>query len=113
MTTTIRATCSSCGQVSFLPPNALVLSLPPATADPDDEPTALHACPLCAACTSRTVSWRNAVHLMDAGVTTLVAPLPDEVAPQYPERRPATTAPMTLDDLIDLLASLEPDASTA
>jgi hypothetical protein len=34
------------------------------------------------------------------------------VAPRYPERRPSTTSPMTLDDLIDLFQALDVDTTT-
>jgi hypothetical protein len=111
MSVTIRTTCTSCQQTSYLDSNAVILALP--AADDDGQPTALHSCPRCGGCTSRSIAWRMATYLMDAGVTTIIAPMREAVAPRYPELRPAITEPMTLDDLIDLLASLDTDARAA
>ncbi len=110
-TTTIRTTCSSCQLTFDVPSVSLVLALPAAT-DTTAEPSFLHVCPSCLACDAVTVPWRTATYLLDAGATTITAPHPDQVTPRYPEKRPATSSPMTLDDLIDLYAALDVDIST-
>jgi hypothetical protein len=110
-TTTIRTTCSSCGLTFDVPSGSLVLALP-APSDTTAEPSFVHVCPSCLACEPVTVPWRTATYLLDAGATTLTAPELAEVAPRYPELRPAATGPMTLDDLIDLFAVLDADTST-
>ena len=46
---------------------------------------------------------------MDAGATVLTAPDLALTRPQYPECRPNSTSRMSLDDLIDLYASLDSD----
>lgn len=110
MTTTIRTTCSSCHLTYDIPTASLVLALPAPTADPGTEPSFVHICPGCRACGSTSVPWRTATYLLHAGATALAAPDTDRIQPRYPERRPATQCPMTLDDLIDLHAALDSDA---
>lgn len=109
-TTTIRTTCGSCQLTFDVPSGAIVLGLPAPSADPADEPRFLHSCPSCLACCSTAVSWRTATYLLDAGATALAAPDLSSLQPCYPERRPDSTRPMSLDDLIDLYAALDSDA---
>ncbi len=108
--TTIRTTCVSCQLTFDVPFVAIVLALPAPTADAAVDPSFLHICPSCLACDSTTVPWRTATYLLDAGVTAITAPDLDQIQPRYPERRPDSTRPMTLDDLIDLYAALDSDA---
>jgi hypothetical protein len=109
-TTTIRTTCGSC-QLNFdVPSAAIVLALPSPTADPADAPSFVHICPNCLACDSSAVPWRTATYLLDAGATAITAPDLSQIQPRYPERRPDSTRPMSLDDLIDLHAALDRDA---
>ena len=109
-TTTIRTTCDSC-QVTFdVPSGAIVLALPAPAADRAVEPSFVHICPSCLACDSTTVAWRTATYLLDAGATAATAPDLEQIQPRYPERRPDSTRPMSLDDLIDLYAALNSDA---
>jgi len=110
-TTTIRMTCSSCQLTFDVPSVSLVLALPAAT-DTCAEPCFVHVCPSCLACDAVAVPWRTATYLLDAGATAITAPHPDQVTPCYPEKRPATSSPMTLDDLIDLHAALDVDITT-
>lgn len=110
-TTTIRTTCDRCRLTVSVSSAAIVLALPAPTADAGVEPTFAHICPGCLACDSTTVPWRTAAYLLDAGATTITAPDPERVTPRYPERRPVSTRPMTLEDLIDLHAVLENDTS--
>jgi hypothetical protein len=49
--------------------------------------------------------------LLLAGATALTAADLERIRPRYPEARPASTSPMTLDDLLDLHAALDNDAS--
>ena len=109
-TTTIRTTCSTC-QVTFdVPTVAIVLALPAPTADAAVEPSFVHVCPSCLACDSMTVPWRTATYLLDTGATAITAPDLDLIQPRYPERRPDSLRPMSIDDLIDLYAALDSDA---
>ncbi len=108
-TTTIRSTCGRCRLTLDIPSASLVLALPAAT-DATAEPSFVHLCPGCLACDSTRVPWRTAAYLLDAGATAITAPDADLVQPRYPERRPASTSLMTLDDLIDLHAALESNA---
>ncbi len=110
-TTTIRITCSSCQLPFDVPATALVLALP-APRDTTTTPLVMHVCPRCTASDLAAVSWHTAVYLLDAGATTLIAPDIEQMAPRYPEQRPAARSPMTLDDLIDLYAALDVDIST-
>ena len=110
-TTTIRTTCSSCSLVLDVPSASLVLALPAPT-DTTTEPSFVHLCPGCLACDAVTVPWRTATYLLDAGATTVTAPDAERITPRYPEQRPAAAGPMTLDDLIDLLAALDADTTT-
>lgn len=111
MTTTIRTTCSSCQLSMDVPSTSVVLVLPAPTADPGPEPSFVHLCPGCRRGETTSVSWRTAAYLLDAGATVLTAPDTDRMRPSYPEQRPATNSPMTLDDLIDLLVTLNSDAA--
>jgi hypothetical protein len=70
----------------------------------------VHICPNCLACDTTTVPWRTGAYLLDAGATAVTAPDPGQIQPRYPERRPDSVCPMTLDDLIDLYAALDSDA---
>jgi hypothetical protein len=106
--TTIRTTCASCELLFDVPSAAIVLALPAPTADA--EPSFVHICPRCLACGSTAVPWRTATYLLDAGTTAITAPDLCEIQPRYPERRPSSTRPMSLDDLIDLHAALDSDA---
>ena len=109
-TTTIRTTCDSCQLTFDVPSAAIVLALPAATANPAHEPSFVHICPNCLVCDSTAVPWRTATYLLDAGATAITAPDVERITPSYPERRPASTRPMSLDDLIDLYAALDSDA---
>jgi hypothetical protein len=109
-TTTIRTTCDGCQLTFDVPSAAIVLALPAPTADAAVQPSFVHICPSCLACASTTVPWRTATFLLDAGATVITAPDLGQIQPRYPERRPDTTRPMTLDDLIDLHAALDNDA---
>lgn len=111
MTTTVRTTCSSCQLRMDVPATSVVLALPAPTADPGLEPTLFCLCPGCRAGETASVSWRTATYLLDAGATVVTAPDIDRMQPRYPEQRPATDSPMTLDDLIDLLVALNSDAA--
>ncbi len=111
MTTTVRTTCSSCQLSMDIVSTSVVLALPAPTTDPGPEPCLVHLCPGCRAGESTSVSWRTATYLLDAGATVLTSPDTDRMRPRYPEQRPATDSPMTLDDLIDLLVSLNSDAA--
>ena len=86
-----------------------MLALPAPVEDTAVKPSLVAMCPRCRACDSTSVPWRTATYLLDAGVTTITAPDPGRVFPSYPERRPVSTSPMTLDDLIDLRAWLDAD----
>jgi hypothetical protein len=110
-TTTIRTTCSSCQLTLDVPSTSVVLALPAPNADPGPEPSLVHLGPGCRAGQTTSVSWRTATYLLDAGATVLTAPDTDKMQPRYPEQRPATDSPMTLDDLIDLLMALNSDAA--
>jgi hypothetical protein len=110
MTTSLRTTCDSCQLTFDVPSAAIVLALPAPTADAAVEPSFVHICPSCLACDSMTVPWRTAAYLLDAGATAITAPDLDQIQPRYPERRPDSTLPMSLDDLIDLHAALDSDA---
>ena len=109
-TTTIRTTCDSCQLTFDVPSTAIVLALPAPTADAAVQPSFVHICPGCLACNSTTVPWRTATYLLDAGATAITAPDLGQIQPRYPERRPDSTRPMSLDDLIDLYAALDGDA---
>ena len=109
-TTTIRTTCDSCQLTFDVPSAAIVLALPAPTADADVEPNFVHICPSCLVCDSTTVPWRIATYLLYAGATAVTTPDLDQIQPRYPERRPDSTRPMSLDDLIDLYAALDGDA---
>ena len=109
-TTTIRTTCASCRLTFDVPSSTLVLALPAPASDASTEPSFVHICPGCLACETTTIPWRTATYLLDAGATAITAPDADLVQPRYPERRPAGTSPMTLDDLIDLHAALDSGA---
>jgi len=109
-TTKIRTTCDSCQLTFDVPSAAIVLALPAPTADAAVGPSFVHICPSCLACNSTTLPWRTATYLLDAGATAITAPDPDQIQPRYPERRPDSTRPMSLDDLIDLHAALDSDA---
>ena len=109
-TTTIRTTCNSCQLTFDVPSAAIVLALPAPTADAAVEPSFVHICPGCLACNSTTVPWRTATYLLDAGATAITAPDLDLIQPRYPERRPDSLRPMSIDDLIDLYAALDSDA---
>ena len=109
-TTTIRTTCHSCQLTFDVPFAATVLALPAPTADAAVEPSFLHICPSCRACDSTTVPWRTATYLLDAGATAITGPDLHQIQPRYPERRPNSTGPMSLDDLLDLYAALDSDA---
>ena len=111
-TTTIRITCSSCQLPFDVPATALVLTLP-APRDTTATPLVMLVCPSCTASHLAVVPWHTAVYLLASGATTLIAPDMDQVAPRYPEQRPALSTPMTLDDLIDLFAALDTSATTA
>jgi hypothetical protein len=108
--TTIRTTCDSCQLTFDVPSAAIVLALPAPATDAAVEPSFVHICPGCLACNSTTVPWRTATYLLDAGATAITAPDLDQIQPRYPERRPDSTCPMSLDDLIDLYAALDSDA---
>ena len=108
--TTIRTTCSSCRLTFDVPSTAIVLALPAPAADRAVEPSFVHICPSCLSCDSTPVSWRTATYLLDAGATAVTAPDLGQIQPRYPERRPESTRPMSLDDLIDLYAALDSDA---
>ena len=110
MTTSLRTTCDSCQLTFDVPSAAIVLALPAPTADVAVAPSFVHICPSCLACDSMTVPWRTAAYLLDAGATAITAPDLDQIQPRYPERRPDSTLPMSLDDLIDLHAALDSDA---
>ena len=62
-------------------------------------------------CASTHLARRTAAYLLHAGATAITAPDADRIRPRYPETRPADTRPMTLDDLLDLHAALDSDAS--
>ena len=109
-TTTIRTTCDSCQLTFYVPSTAIVLALPAPTADAAVQPSFVHICPGCLACNSTAVPWRTATYLLDAGATAITAPDLDRIQPRYPEHRPDSTRPMSLDDLIDLYAALDSDA---
>lgn len=106
-TTTIHTVCDSCQLTFDVPSAAIVLALPAPTAHRAEEPSFVHLCPGCRTCQSTTVPWRTATYLLDAGVTTITAADPERTAPTYPERRPVSDRPMTLDDLIDLHTALD------
>ena len=103
----IRTTCPACSVTADVRVDRLVLDLPCPDADAAAEPQLVHGCSSCSATGSTAVSWRTAAYLVHSGATTVVAPDDDEVRPRYPERRPATDTPMTLDDLIALHAALD------
>jgi hypothetical protein len=105
-TTTIRTTCDSCQLIFDVPSTAIVLALPAPSADPGLVPSLVHLCPGCLACDNTTVTWRTAAYLLDAGAHAITAPDLRETQPRYPERRPDSASPMSLDDLIDLHAAL-------
>ena len=109
-TTTIRTTCGTCKSAYEVRSTRLVLALPSSAGDAGAEPSFVAMCPCCSACDSTSVPWRTATYLLDAGATTITAPDPGRISLSYPERRPADTSPMTLDDLIDLRASLDTHA---
>ena len=109
-TTTIHTTCGSCRSAFDVLSTHLVLALPGPAGDAGVEPNFVAVCPRCGACDRTSVPWRTATYLLDAGATTITAPDPGRLSPSYPERRPTTTSPMTLDDLIDLRAVLDTDA---
>ena len=109
-TTMIRITCSSCQVDVEVPTTSLVLTLPPVNADAAAEPALVFLCPGCRACESTAITWRTAAFLLEAGGTVLASPDIEHFRPRYPERRPASDGPMTLDDLIDLHAALNSDA---
>ena len=105
--TTIRTTCTACGLTADTRADRTVLDLPALSEDRDGQPQLVHGCPGCSAGSVTAVPWRIAAYLLAAGATTVVAPDEDDVRPSYPERRPVTAAPMTLDDLIALHAALD------
>lgn len=109
-TTTIRTTCARCELTFDVPSAAIVLELPAPTADAAEEPSFVHICPSCLACDRSAVPWRTATYLLDAGATVITAPDLTEIQPHYPERRPDSSRPLSLDDLIDLHAALDSDA---
>ncbi len=111
-TTTIRTTCDSCQLTFDVPCAGIVLALPAPKAEPAEESSFVHICPSCLACNSTTVSWRTAAYLLDAGTTAITAPELCQIQPSYPERRPDSTTPMSLDDLIDLHPALDSEAGT-
>ena len=73
-TTTIRTTCDSCQLTLDVRCTAIVLALPALKAEPAEEPSFVHICPNCLACTSTAVSWRTATYLLDARTTAITAP---------------------------------------
>ena len=109
-TTTIFTTCGRCRLAYEVASTSLLLALPAPAGDTGVEPSLIAVCPRCGACDSTSVPWRTATYLLDAGATTFTAPDPGRISPTYPERRPVSTSPMTLDDLIDLRALLDTDA---
>ena len=110
-TTTIRSTCDNCQLTAEIPAEKLILTLPSLCGDQAAGPSFLHICVGCLACASTSLPWRTATYLIAAGATALTAPALDRLRPRYPENRPSSTRPMTLDDLLDLHAALEHDAS--
>ncbi len=110
-TTTIRTTCDGCRLTFDVPSNEIVLVLAAPSADVDAVPTLVHICPGCLACDSTAVTWRTAAYLLDAGASAITAPDIRQIQPCYPERRPDSTCPMSLDDLIDLYAALDSNAA--
>jgi hypothetical protein len=110
-TTTIRTTCGSCHLTAEIPVTSLILTLPSPCGDPTLAPSFLHICVGCRTCASTSVPWRTGTYLLLAGATALTAPDLERIRPRYPEARPASTSPMTLDDLLDLHAALDSDAS--
>ena len=111
ITTTIRTTCGSCQLSAEIPVARLILTLPSPCGDPTVAPTCWHICVRCLTCCSTSLPWRTATYLLDAGATALTAPDMDRIRPRCPESRPASTRPMTLDDLLDLHTALDNDAS--
>ena len=109
-TTTICTTCGRCHLAYEVASTSLVLALPAPVGDTGAEPTFVAMCPGCGAGDRTSVPWRTATYLLEAGATTITAPDPGRISPSYPERRPMSTSPMTLDDLIDLRALLDTDA---
>ena len=105
--TTIRTTCDDCRLTFDVPSTEIVLELPAPSADVDAAPSLVRICPGCLLCDSTTVTWRTAAYLLDAGASAVTAPDMEQIQPRYPERRPVSTGPMTLDDLIDLRAALD------
>ena len=110
-TTTIRTTCGTCQLTAEVPVAGLILALPSPGGDANVAPTFLHICAWCLTCASTSLPWRTATYLLQAGATAITAPDMDRIRPRYPETRPANTCPMTLDDLLDLHAALDNDAS--
>lgn len=95
-TTSIRTTCDRCQLTFDVPSAAIVLALPAPTADAAGDPCFVHICPSCLACNSTAVPWRTATYLLDAGATAIATPDLSQIQPRYPERRPDSTSPMSL-----------------
>lgn len=111
ITTTIRTTCGSCQLTADIPTVSVILALPSPCGDPTVTATFLHICACCLTCCSTSLTWRAATYLLEAGATAIVTADMDRLRPLYPERRPSCTSPMTLDDLLNLHAALDNDAS--
>lgn len=109
--TTIRTTCGTCELTVDVPVDSLILALPSPCANANVAPSFLHICVECRTCASTNLPWRTAAYLLHAGATAISAPDVDRIRPRYPEVRPASTRPMSLDDLLDLHAALDSDAS--
>jgi hypothetical protein len=109
-TTTIRTTCGSCQLTADIPTANVILVLPSPCSDTTVTPSFWHVCAACRTCRNTSVPWRAATYLLDAGATAIASPDVDRMRPQYPERRPPCSSPMTLDDLLDLHAALDSDA---
>jgi hypothetical protein len=108
---TIRTTCGSCELTADIPVASLILALPATRDVTNGTPSSLHLCVRCHTCARTNLAWRTAAYLLHGGATAITAPDVDRIRPRYPETRPADTRPMTLDDLLDLRAALESDAS--
>ncbi|HUR13399.1 MAG TPA: hypothetical protein VM097_02775 [Mycobacteriales bacterium] len=113
MTSThIRSTCTSCGAALEAPATRLIVQLPRST-DSTTSPLLLLGCPVCTGSSTTQISWRTAAYLLEGGATSVVAPDDTAVRPTRPERLPELSAPLTLDDLIDLHAALDTDIPTS
>jgi hypothetical protein len=103
----IGVTCDECHASLKLKPNELVLAVPPHDAEGKPAGELLFACPRCHETAWRSVFLRTIALLTVSGVSSIPLLEAEDLRPAYPEQRPWSAIPMSLDDLLDLHRLLE------